>query len=298
MRMVYVTNEKSLLLYNKYDGIYVDAVFPLKRILALIISCIDVNAWNSYLESKVVDLLVRTVDKKDGIDFDHHFLAFKEQALDLKKLEFVAFDPSQNCTIKIGYQPLDGQTPRLDGFLSTTFNDDQFEGVRSFVLQWFGLQFDIESKEAAAMLWCISPGASGKSVFMSIIRNLVGAENVASPALSELGGTFGLEPLLKKISLISDESDGSFPYNRVKALISGNSQMVARKYKQPVEVNLTAKITIGFNQLPVPERTLGFERRVYLLPFPNSFLGKQADIHLTERLQQEIPHIAFAAIQL
>ncbi|MCI1700788.1 DNA primase family protein [Liquorilactobacillus nagelii] len=297
MHVVYNVSQKDLLIYNKHDGIYVNAIFPLKRMLAMIVSCIDVNSWNGYLESKVIDLLVRTVDKKDITDFDQHFLAFKEQALDLNKLEFVPFDQSQNCTIKIDYQPINGQTPQLDDFLRTTFNDDQFKSVRSFVLQWFGLQFDIESKDAAAMLWCISPGASGKSVFMSIIRNLVGPENVVSPALSELGGTFGLEPLLKKVSLISDESDGSFPFNRVKALISGNSQMVARKYKQPVESNLTAKITIGFNQLPVPERTLGFERRVYLLPFPNSFLGKQADIHLTERLQQEIPHIAFAAIQ-
>ncbi len=297
MHIVYVTSERNLLIYNKHDGIYVNAIFPLKRMLALIISCIDVNVWDSHLEAKVIDLLIRTVAKKKITNFDQHFLAFKDQALDLNKLEFVPFDQTQNCTIKIDYQPLDGQTPRLDGFLKTTFNDDQLKDVKAFVLQWFGLQFDIESKEAAAMLWCISPGASGKSVFMSIIRNLVGPENVASPALSELGGTFGLEPLLKKISLISDESDGSFPYNRVKALISGNSQMVARKYKQPVEANLTAKITIGFNLLPVPERTLGFERRVYLLPFPNSFLGNQADIHVAERLQQEIPQIAFAAIQ-
>ncbi|WP_010497260.1 hypothetical protein [Ligilactobacillus acidipiscis] len=198
MHIVYVTSERNLLIYNKHDGIYVNAIFPLKRMLALIISCIDVNVWNSHLEAKVIDLLIRTVAKKKITNFDQHFLAFKDQALDLNKLEFVPFDQTQNCTIKIDYQPLDGQTPRLDGFLKTTFNDDQLKDVKAFVLQWFGLQFDIESKEAAAMLWCISPGASGKSVFMSIIRNLVGPENVASPALSELGGTFGLEPLLKK----------------------------------------------------------------------------------------------------
>ena len=143
----------------------------------------------------------------DGPD---NVIAFQNGLLDLEE-----FQASGNCNLtphtpqwfSANCLPHDlkpfASCPTWLKFLNDVFDGD---GERIAALQqWFGYCLTNDnSQQKAAVL--IGPPRSGKGTTISVLSAVLGHENVASLSLEDLGGPFGLHPLVGKLAAIIDEA--------------------------------------------------------------------------------------------
>lgn len=130
---------------------------------------------------------------------------------------------------------------------------------------------------------CIIPydptGCNGKSTFNTLLRALCGAGMCASIPISEFGERFQLEPLINAIAVIHDENpthgylDDATAF---KACISHDPVNIDRKNRLPISFRFEGLMVQGCNSLPKIRDTTGsLYRRLLLVPFTKSFLGKE-----------------------
>jgi len=71
----------------------------------------------------------------------------------------------------------------------------------------------------------------------------------------------------------------------LKALISGDPILAERKYRDPVSFSNQAVMVFSCNELPnLGGRTYSIQRRLILMPFRQTFSGKEADKELIDKL--------------
>ncbi|ARN93423.1 DNA primase family protein [Levilactobacillus brevis] len=292
---LFVTKSANeLWIFNYDDGVYELAENILGRVLAHLLNYAGGNVWSKSKETSVLGLLERKARVVDDDKLDAGFYAFRDSALDLDTLKLVPFSPNQLTTKKSHTNPKDVDTPIFDQFMKSTFDDDI---TRQFVIQWVGYQLD-RGVAGETFLFMVSTGAGGKSSLINVIRQIVGPRNCTSERLQSLGSQFGLQPLLGKTSLLADESsEDDFPFDIVKALTTGSPMTVDVKNKAQIEVKLPIKLTFAVNTLPPAEATIGFSRRLLVLPFKHVFLGNMANKKLPQQLLSEAGGVAFKAIK-
>lgn len=284
----------ELWIYNYDEGVYQPAENILGRVLAHLLNYAGGNVWSKSRETSILGLLKRKARIVEDDKIDAKFYAFKDSTLDLDTLKLVPFSPNQLTTKKSPVNPVDISTPVFDQFMQSTFDDGT---TRQFVMQWIGYQLD-RSVAGETFLFMVSSGAGGKSSLINIIRQVVGPRNCTSERLQSLGSQFGLQPLLGKTSLLADESsEDDVPFDIVKALTTGAPMTVDVKNKAQIEVKLPIKLTFAVNTLPPAEATIGFSRRLLVLPFKHVFLGNTANKKLPQQLLSESGGVAFKAIK-
>lgn len=135
--------------------------------------------------------------------------------------------------------------------------------------------------EKAFLLYGV--GRNGKSVFAKVIRMLLGDESVSSVPFSDFSTSFGLESLIDKAVNISAENEvKTLNTEKFKAVISGDKMSINRKNKQHLQVALSCKLIMLTNNT-----SLGFFRKVMIIPFNNIIPEDKVDINLFNKLQLE-----------
>lgn len=198
------------------------------------------------------------------------------------------FDASASC-------------PQWLEFLSEVFDDDQ-ERIDT-LQQWFGYNLIADNRQhKIAML--IGPPRSGKGTTMAVMSAMLGKHNIANTSLASLGGRFGLEPLVGKLSALIDEghlgkfSDTSQILERLKAISGGSEQTVDRKGVAALSsVALKIRFTMAVNELPrLSDSSAAMRARLLVIPYFNTYEGNE-DFGLVDRLLTEIPGITNWALQ-
>lgn len=116
-------------------------------------------------------------------------------------------------------------------------------------------------------------GRNGKSVLVRLMSAL--HERVAPMRLDKLSG-FQLMPLLNaSLAVVEEVPAGGFDEQMLKALISGESVAVDRKYLSPIAYRPTAKWLISTNNdQRSRDNTTGFWRRLCIVPFTQQISPK------------------------
>ena len=123
----------------------------------------------------------------------------------------------------------------------------------------------------------VGQGSNGKSTFLSLLRILLGAENVSAISLQELcdpDNRFAKTQLFGKLANIYPDlprepvtDTGTF-----KMLTGEDMLMADRKFKEPIRFVNYAKLIFSANELPkVSDTTYAFWRRWIVIRFPNQF---------------------------
>lgn len=289
-----ISVDDEIHIYDVKDGIYVPAEnYEVGRILIGVLGIIAFR-WKSVFEHEVIQLLKRKVTKYKNSDMNKKVFMFKYNALDLASLELVQFDPKYLATQKSQVDPKAGDTPVFDAFLSSTFNGDE-DKIR-FVWFWLAVHLQID-RAFNILVFMYSSGASGKSTLLNVLKEILGVTNVTGTSIKDFNGSFGLESMISKYAWILEESGSTITdFSNLKSLAEGNTLSVNRKNKPIIEVAFKLKITLAFNQMPIPEMTVGFSRRLVLLVFPNTYIGGKADLNLSEKLRKEQDSIAYELI--
>jgi len=86
--------------------------------------------------------------------------------------------------------------------------------------------------------WLFSEkGNNGKGTFCELVRQIIGEGNYASISLADFSKDFMLEPLTHSSAIIVDENDVGTYIDRaanLKAVITGDTIQINRKFKQPI----------------------------------------------------------------
>lgn len=117
-------------------------------------------------------------------------------------------------------------------------------------------------------------GANGKSCLLHLLTALHGEEHQVSISLSDLGQTFGLEPLMRA-SLVTIPDSESFlndvAFQKLKSLLSGDRMSVNRKHKKMLSFTPHFSVVIAANNpIASKDQSYGATRRFLTIPFSNT----------------------------
>lgn len=174
--------------------------------------------------------------------------------------------------------------------------------ARQNVQEWTGLCM-VSNNTFETITIFYGPPRSGKSLTTSVLKSVVGKENIAATDLKTLGGTHGRQNLIGKLIAIMGESRTSFNMDASYALdtllsISGRDQVLVNpKFKDMESCDLTCRFTMLLNSIPaLPDYSEALLARLNIVPFNNSFVGRE-DETLKDRLVEEAPGIAMWGLQ-
>lgn len=179
-------------------------------------------------------------------------------------------------------------------FLESVWPDDA-EAQRC-MQEWMGYLISGDTR-LQKMLLIVGVARSGKGTIQSVIHALLGATNVASPSLADLGTPFGLYPLVGKMAAVIPDARGIHWRDNSKVVerllnISGEDVVTAdRKGRDPWVGQLPSRVVIMSNELPkLTDASNAFVNRFIMLYMPISHLGNE-DHGLKDRLAGELPGI-------
>jgi putative DNA primase/helicase len=137
-------------------------------------------------------------------------------------------------------------------------------------------------------------GRNGKGVTTNLVTALLGKENVSSESLQRLlRRDFSPAQLHGKLANIDADLSKDMLGNTglLKKITGGDRITVEKKFKNPFDANIVAKLIFSANEVPkTSDESDAFFARLIIINFPKQFLGDDADPHLIDNLttKQEI----------
>ena len=188
-----------------------------------------------------------------------------------------AYDPSATC-------------PMWRAFLSKVLPDI---GSQATLQEYTGLLLVPELKFQKFLI-LIGEGSNGKSTFLTVLKYLLGTQNVSHVSLQQLGEKFGRAPLEGKLANIApdlaDVTNSSSGY--LKAIVGGDPVSIERKFQEQRQVLLMTRFVFAANQAPrLTDRSDGLWRKAIVVPFPVKILEAEQDSDLAAKLAEELPGI-------
>lgn len=193
----------------------------------------------------------------------------------------------------------DAECPLWMAFLDQTFRGDADKAEKiEFLKQWFGycLTTDVTQQK---FLWLVGSGANGKSVILTVLRELIGTPNVHAASLSELKTSHVRAELENKLLNISSEmsANDTVSDGYLKQIVAGDPIEAARKFKNSYTFRPFVKLVASTNNLPrLLDLSHGFARRAIILTFNNIVAQPDMDPQLESKLLTELPGIAAWAV--
>ena len=282
-----------ILIYNRTNGRWEDGKIAVSRLIIEIAHYLGdngVDSWTANLERSVIDILLRKVEMIDPPRFNQTYYPFSNVTLDTMKASVMEHSPGYLATMgsDVSYRP-DAGCPVFEMFLSQVFESGD---TVQFVQEWFGHTL-YSGHKANSLLIGVGSGANGKSTLFDVLAQLVGLAYVASVPLSNFNSEFGLEPLIgMKLNLATESDADAFKTGKLKALTAGEAISVNRKNKPEITMILPTKFVFLVNELPIlSDSSLGFERRLLILPFNQTFTPDEQDKDLSKKLTAELQGI-------
>lgn len=255
-------------------------------------------------------VLKLAADMKD-IDADHvtwdmqdHLLNCLNGTLDLATGELREHNPSDRITklCPTRYDP--GATcPRWLDFLHEIFAGD---GALIEYIRWL-CGYALTGNTKAQEFWVFhGKGKNGKSVFLNVLRHVLGGDytrELAPDALMQgrpgdrnysLAGL----PGARLVSSVESSEGQKLNVALLKSCTGGDPIEVEAKYVQPFTFTPKFKLIFVTNHRPqIPDTTESIWRRLRLIPFTVWIPEERRDHNLDEKLQGEAPGILSWAVE-
>ena len=184
--------------------------------------------------------------------------ALSNGVLDLRTRAFTPWAPEHFLRRKldVAYDPA-AEAPATEKWLRELIADRDAETAEALIglLQEFlgaSLCVPLLTREQRRALFLIGSSRTGKSELAVLISHLVGTP-IASPAVDEIGGTFGMQDFVDASAWIRDdainEGDKLDP-ERFKVVVTGEPINIRRKNKGAIRVSLAIPVVLTANSLP------------------------------------------------
>ncbi len=210
----------------------------------------------------------------------------KNGVLDIRSKELDLHNPDFNFLYKlnINYDPAQ-DCPAIKQFLrQVTANENDYQCLQEYIGYTLlsGYPFRV-------FLVLYGSGANGKSIFIYLIRNFIGEDNVSVVSLQQLqADRFAPARLYgKKANVFADIPPLRMKSTDIIKSLTGFTDKISgeKKFKDTFEFVNGAKLIFSANQLPqVDDESDAFWNRVILIEFPHKFEGKKDDKDLIKKL--------------
>lgn len=240
-------------------------------------------------------------DAGDRWDADPWLLAFRDCVVDLRTLEARGGRPEDRITLmaRTDWDPA-AKCPLWEDTVAQIFGGD--EELAAYVRRFAGYTMTGDCREEALVV-CHGDGANGKGTLVNTLAWALGDHADDVPfTMFEMAARSSIPNDVAKIAgkrmVTASETAEASRLNeaRVKAL-TGRDPITARFLHQEFfTFQPVAKFWLSVNHKPeIHDDSPGFWRRVHLLPFEQSFVGRE-DKTLKDRLRAEAAGIlAWAA---
>ena len=224
-------------------------------------------------------------------------LGLSNGILHLESGELYTASPSffNDYAVNFDYDPHAPEPKNWLTFLNELFPTDP-ESIEA-LQQWFGYLLTRDTRYQKALM-CVGPKRSGKGTIGRVWEGLIGAANITSPTITNLGTPFGLESLLgKSLAIMSDarlskNSDVQAAAENILRITGEDSVSVGKKHVTNAEGRITARIVMFTNLLPALLDAGGaLASRFIVIKFTQSFFGKEDSTLYEKKLKPELPSI-------
>jgi P4 family phage/plasmid primase-like protien len=210
-------------------------------------------------------------------------LNLKNGILDPKTAELHEHSPEHYMTtqIPVEWDP-QAECPTFDRFLKKVLPE---EDQRTLLMQIFGYSLTTDTRFQKAFI-LLGEGSNGKSICIKILEALLGSA-CSAIELSDLKSQFLIAELQNKTAnLSSEQNTKDFVQDAMlKKIISGDSLVAQRKFKDPFKFRPLAKLILTANRLPKTyDRSYGYFRRWIILRFEITIPEEEWDLDLDSKI--------------
>lgn len=300
-------NQQGIWFYNYHNNHY-DCLTEneYKKIFFKLICEPSNSWWNLSMEKAYLPYFKNQLTYFKNNGTEEGFLQFNNGMLDFHQFppKFKKASPKYFCHFRLPYDyDKNAKCPQFITFLNDIFEEDQ-ERIK-LVQEIMGASL-YYCKCMQKLVVFLGDGSNGKSVLASVIKNMLGVNNVSSIALDQLSGNrFAKQNLDKKLLNISSEINPEklYPSSDLKALTGGDSVEVEKKFQNSYTTEIHAKYILLANEMiHTADRSDGFYRRLIIIPFNQKYEPlvpgeekvegkKYQDIFLEDDLKTELPGI-------
>ena len=219
---------------------------------------------------------------------ERNLIAVNNGIFDFDTKTLMPFTPDKVFTSKsrVDYNPNaknvvihndeDGTDWDVESWMNTLSDD---KGVVTILWQILGAIIRPNVSWNQACFMYSESGNNGKGTLCALMRQLVGEGRYASIPLKDFGKDFMLEPLIRTTSVIVDENDVGTYIDKaanLKAVITGDTIQVNRKFKAPISFKFKGFMVQCLNEMPrVKDKSDSFYRRQLFIPFTKCFTGAE-----------------------
>lgn len=271
----------------------------------------DIAAWaekktNGAVSSSEVLEFVGKVTRCQMLDADFfensviNYKQFKNCVLDMRTGEVLPPAPELGVVNVIPHvYNKDAVCPQWDKFLDDVCVQD-VDKVR-ILNEFLGYILFSDRNWIAKALMLLGSGGNGKSVYIDVVKAIVGDENCTSIRMEQLSHEYSVASLDNKLL----NACGEVSYKALrdtsgfKDMVSGGKLMGRATYEPMRPCNIRAKFILSCNEIPtVYDQSIGFGRRPLVVNFNARFDNAEGcDPHLTEKLIAETPGIINKALK-
>lgn len=225
--------------------------------------------------------LRRTNLRDQAFTYVEGFLNMKNGVLNLESGKVEPHSPSYGFTYTIPYDYAPtGSHKTFDKFIDdVTCGDKQ---LADLLVEYMG--YCLSGTDPALVQKCAilyGDGSNGKSVLLSLLRELVGRENCSAVSMSSMKKETNRFAMVNKMFNAADESptDAFLDSSTFKGMVSGDILEVRRLYQDPMEWKCTTKLIFNCNDLPhMADYSYGMSRRLLIMPFKATFTQESGNL--------------------
>lgn len=269
------------------DGCYIPGAREIEADMVKHLPMLKANQRTEVL--KYLDIIcpsnVQTADAK--------FIAFRNCIYDISTGERREFSPDIVITNRI---PWDYDETAYSELADKTLNKIACgdSTIRALLEECVGYCF-YRRNELSKSFILTGEKSNGKSTFLDMVKNLLGADNVSALDLSELDERFSVATMAGKLANIGDDISDEFLQGRVvatfKKIVSGNEVKAEIKNDPNIFfMKPTVKLLFSANDIPrMKDKTGAVLRRLVIVPFNARFSKDDPDYdpYITWKLREE-----------
>ena len=207
-------------------------------------------------------------------------------------------DDFRTTQLPIEYDPT-ATCPRFGQYLVEVFDGTEDKAERTaLLLEGLGYTL-VTSCKYEKFFMLIGEGANGKSVFLYVVAELIGRNQVSAVQPNRFDDRFQRAHLDGKLANIVTEipEGGSIADAQLKSLVSGEMTTAEHKHKPPFDFRPIATHWFGTNHMPHSrDFSDALYRRAAIIQFPNTFPAETRDPNLSEKLKAECAGILNLAL--
>ena len=268
--------------YQEEEGIYI----PAEKMLETTIEYELKEKSNNRRVSEIINKIRRStyIDREQAID--PKFIPIQNGIYDLEKEELLPFSSDHFFTSKhpVVFDP-SAICPNINSFIDQITQGDI---EKAWLLEKVAAYTLYRDYPIQVSFMLLGSGSNGKSVYLNLIRAMLGNENTSSVQLQEFSDNrFAAANLYgKNANIFADlESSALKKTGMFKSLTGDDMVMCERKFKQPFQFYNRAKLLFSCNQLPeAKDESPAYYRRWVIIEFNRQFSSEEQKPNIIKEL--------------